>query len=197
MTLHARAQAYSQAFPDYPPLCVTDRWLYGIWEIGNNYRAKHSYYGEYPPSFLPRVASLFPDVWGPQMLHCFAGALDRTVCGVRIDLNPALQPTVAADAHTLPFMDGSFQLTLADPPYSTSDAARYNTPMVNRHRVMNELARVTAAGGWLVWLDTVLPMFRKREWRRCGAIGMVRSTNHRFRLVSIFQRMPLDAAKES
>ena len=43
-------------------------------------------------------------------------------------------------------------------------------------------------GGWLVWLDTQLPMYRKDQWTNVAQIGLVRSTNHRVRLVSIFQR---------
>jgi hypothetical protein len=39
-----------------------------------------------------------------------------------------------------------------------------------------------------VWLDQVWPMHRKDEWRTVGRILLQRSTNHRVRLVSIFER---------
>ena len=61
---------------------------------------------------------------------------------------------------------------------------------VRNNDVMREAARVTAPGGNLVWLDQKRPMFRKDQWRLWGAIGLVRSTNHRVRLVSIFERKP-------
>jgi len=41
----------------------------------------------------------------------------------------------------------------------------------------------------LVWLDTVWPMHRKAEWRTVGRILLQRSTNHRARIVSIFERV--------
>jgi hypothetical protein len=37
-----------------------------------------------------------------------------------------------------------YDLVLADPPYSTSDAERYGVPMVNRNKVMRELGMRTS-----------------------------------------------------
>ncbi|MND07635.1 hypothetical protein D3C83_297470 [compost metagenome] len=53
---------------------------------------------------------------------------------------------------------------------------------------MAAIARVTIVGGHLVWLDTTWPMHRKAEWRTVGRITIVRSTNHRVRMISIFER---------
>lgn len=41
----------------------------------------------------------------------------------------------------------------------------------------------------LVWLDVVWPMFRKSEWRTVGRITVIRSTNHRARIATIFERV--------
>jgi hypothetical protein len=43
-------------------------------------------------------------------------------------------------------------------------------------------------GAHVVWLDQVLPMFRKDTFSIEAVIGMVKSTNHRFRVVTIFKR---------
>ena len=32
-------------------------------------------------------------------------------------------------------------------------------------------------------------MFRKTELKMCGVIGMVKSTNHRFRVVTLFRKL--------
>ena len=53
-TLIERAQLYNEAYAKYPPLVWTDRWVYGVWMIGNNYRNKNQYYGEYPPGYTPK-----------------------------------------------------------------------------------------------------------------------------------------------
>jgi hypothetical protein len=50
------------------------------------------------------------------------------------------------------------------------------------------LYRAAPAGAHVVWLDQVLPMYRKDTWAVEAAIGMMKSTNHRFRLVTIFGR---------
>ena len=59
--------------------------------------------------------------------------------------------------------------------------------MIKRNTVMRALARVQP-GAHIVWLDQVLPMYRKVWFDIEGVIGMVKSTNHRFRVVTVFRR---------
>ena len=80
-----------------------------------------------------------------------------------------------------------YDLILADPPYSAADAEKYDVPMVNRGKVMRALRKVAKTGANLVWLDTCWPQHRKTEWKTWGTIGLVRSTMHRVRLVSMFR----------
>jgi hypothetical protein len=61
--------------------------------------------------------------------------------------------------------------------------------MVNRNKVVAQAAQLLEPGGFLVWLDMVLPMFRKDVFSIAGVIGLVRSTNHRFRCVVLFQKV--------
>lgn len=82
---------------------------------------------------------------------------------------------------------GRFDLILADPPYSAEDAVKYDCPAPNRGAITAALRKVAKPGGHLVWLDQVWPMHRKTDWQCWGQIGLVRSTNHRVRLVSIFE----------
>lgn len=51
-----------------------------------------------------------------------------------------------------------------------------------------EEVKVTKPGGHLVWLDVCWPMHRKVEWVTVGRIAIVRSTNHRVRMATIFER---------
>jgi hypothetical protein len=60
--------------------------------------------------------------------------------------------------------------------------------MVKRNVVMRSLAAGMTEGARVVWLDQVLPMYRKDEWDIEAAIGMYKSTNHRFRGITIFKR---------
>lgn len=191
-TLQQRADWYNLRFSRFRGSWLTVRgtMLSGMWILGANYRGS-GFYGSYPPGYLARVTALFPDVPRRSTLHVFSGSLTRRdAVGPRVDLNPARRPSVVATVYALPFALASVPLTIGDPPYSDEDAKRYGLPMVDRRRVLREVARVTEPGGFLVWLDTVMPMFRKDVWQWCGQIGIVRSTNHRYRMVSLFRRVP-------
>jgi len=61
--------------------------------------------------------------------------------------------------------------------------------MVKRNTVLKQAYKVLKKGGHLVWLDQVLPQYRKIELKPVGYIGMVKSTNHRFRVITIFEKL--------
>lgn len=159
----------------------------GTWIMGNNYRVRSGYYGGYPAGYLRRVKALFPDK--RQVLHLFSGAVDlRVFPGDTVDVNAVLRPTFVDDAQTLlsvPLSD--YDLVLADPPYSIEDAERYQVTMVKRNKVMRALRRLTP-GAHVVWLDQVLPMYRKDSFDIEAVVGLIRSTNHRFRVITVFRR---------
>lgn len=159
----------------------------GTWIMGNDYRVKSGYYGGYPAGYLKRIKALFPDKYLP--LHIFSGRVDQSVLpGATVDINDSLSPTFVDDAQSLSFVPlWAFDLILADPPYSVEDAEHYKTTMVKRNKVMDALSRCET-GTHVVWLDQVLPMYRKADWSMQAVIGMVKSTNHRFRVVTIFER---------
>ncbi len=161
----------------------------GTWIMGNDYRVKSGYYGGYPAGYLRRVAALFPD--RRRVLHIFSGQVDLAAMpGDTVDCNPALSPSFVADAHDLSRVPlTEYDLILADPPYSIEDAERYQTTMVKRNIVMRSLAAGMVEGARVVWLDQVLPMYRKDEWEIEAVIGIVKSTNHRFRVMTVFRRL--------
>ena len=155
--------------------------------MGNDYRVKSAYYGGYPAGYLKRIRALFPDKH--RVLHVFSGKVDLAALpGDTVDINPDLHPTYVDDAQTLTKVPlQSYDLILADPPYSVEDAERYQTTMIKRNTVMRALQAVSP-GSHIVWLDQVLPMYRKDAFAMDAVIGMVKSTNHRFRVVTIFRR---------
>lgn len=164
-----------------------DRRVVGTWIMGNDYRVKSGYYGGYPAGYLKRVKALFPDK--ERVLHLFSGKVDLSVFpGDTVDINPALNPTWLDDAQRLENVPlEEYDLVLADPPYSVEDCEHYGTSMVKRNVVMRALQRLPE-GAHVVWLDQVLPMYRKDAFALEATIGMWKSTNHRFRGVSIFRR---------
>ena len=185
--LSERASFYRETFPLWPSPNVEHGWLSAIWLMGNAYGGS-GYYGSYPGTYLRRILSLFPDA--EHILHLFSGSLPPGNY-VRFDLKDA---DVCEDAEQLGthFTQGQFDLILADPPYSQEDAVHYGTPMVNRNKVVKECAKVLQPGGFLVWLDQVYPMYRKTQLKPVGFIGIVSSTNHRFRVATLFERTQAD-----
>ena len=162
--------------------------IVGTWIMGNAYGVPSGYYGGYPHGYLKRVRALFPEK--EAALHVFSGRVDQSAWpGDTVDMNPEMEPTFLDDAQTLDTVPlHNYDIILADPPYSVEDAEHYKPTMVKRNKVMRALARCNP-GTHVVWLDQVLPMYRKVEWKIVGVIGMVKSTNHRFRVVTIFERI--------
>ncbi len=204
MTLQDRADAYTRAYPDWPaswPRVVQEQGrdvLYATWVIGNDYRNPTKYYGSYPKGYLDRLMALFPDVTDPQThggyrgegwlptLHAFAGSVPPGHY-VRCDLQGDVEARCSV-LHLPQRFGRDFFLEIADPPYSPADAEKYGTPMVDRRRAIAALAQVAQRGGFLAWLDTCWPMHSKREWLTVGRILIQRSTNHRARVLTLFER---------
>jgi hypothetical protein len=167
-----------------------DERIVGTWIMGNDYRVVNGYYGGYPYGYLKRIKALFPDAAAGKVLHLFSGRVEQSIIpGDTVDINAIFKPTYVDDAQRLAWVPVErYDLVLCDPPYSVEDAERYETTMVKRNRVMRSLGARLRAGAFVVWLDQVLPMFRKDQFDIRGVIGMVKSTNHRFRVVTIFER---------
>lgn len=190
MTWPERIENYNRVTGFPASLFVAgDGRVVGTWIMGNDYRVKSHYYGGYPAGYLRRVRALFPDK--ERGLHLFSGRVNTTEFpGITIDINRANAPDFVDNAEGItcvPINDRD--IVLADPPYSAEDASHYGAPMVNRNKVMADLAAKLSAGCHVVWLDQVLPMYRKDQFAIEAVIGMVKSTNHRFRVITIFRKL--------
>jgi hypothetical protein len=179
---------YHQVFKKYPKCLMESAGrVYGIWIIGNLYKRKEGYHGEYPPSYLKRVHALFPK--NNKVLHLFSGTIKDREEATTVDINPDLNPTIVDNvlnvSQHLP--RNSKNLIIADPPYSKKDATRYGVSLVNKKMVFREARKVAEEGAVLVWLDTQIPIFRKIEWNLLGIIGVSCGTNRVARFASIFQ----------
>ena len=161
----------------------------GTWILGNDYRVKSTYYGGYPAGYLKRIKSLFPDK--QNVLHLFSGKVDTAVFpGKTVDINAENNPDYIDDAQKLEKVPlEEFDLVLADPPYSVEDCDHYQTSMIKRNVVLKALGQRLPSGSHVVWLDQVLPMFSKKYFKIVAVIGMVKSTNHRFRVITVFEKI--------
>lgn len=190
MNLQDRIDNYAKVTKFPRSLFISeDGRIVGAWIMGNAYGVTSNYYGGYPAGYLKRIKALFPDM--ENTLHLFSGKVDlKTFPGDTVDINPDIKPTWVDDAQTLENIPlKKYDLVLADPPYSVEDAEHYKTTMVKRNKVMRALGKGLKKQVFVVWLDQVLPMYRKDQFKIIGVIGMVKSTNHRFRVVTIFQKV--------
>jgi len=161
--------------------------LYGHWMEGNFYKRAVDYYGAYPPSFLRRVYSLFPR--RGRVLHLFSGAVRKGDDEYTIDINPINMPDVVGDVHKVSnyFEEDFFSMIIADPPYDAKHAEVYGTKMPRTHIIMQELYTITQSAGYVVWLSTRPPLYRKVEWELAGLIGLHTGTNRVYRCVCIMK----------
>lgn len=208
LTIQDRARLYNestfgQRFPDSRFL-ISERWASATWILGNNYKSLSArdendqpYYGSYPPGWLKRMWTMFPDA--QHILHLFSGSLTptsaappHTACVIRVDRLAELKPDIVCDAEDFAshvMGRGHFDLIPADPPYTQADSMRYGVKLCNKRKVIDQCHKVLRPGGILLWMDQAQPMYSKKNWRWVGVISMYRSINHRIRGVMIFEKI--------
>lgn len=141
------------------------------------------YKGGFPLYFEQNLVQLlgYPE----KILHPFGGMAEF---GTRVDLNADLNPDVIADAHDLPFEDGSFDCVILDPPYSDEEADTiYKTPPLRPSVYTREAVRVLKEGGWLVVYTDKEPA-RPPRCNHTLRIVVVLRPHHRARICGVFQK---------
>lgn len=183
MDLQEKIDNYHKKYPNYSKLILNRNCIEGMWVMGNNYTTKTTFYGAYPYGYLDRIYTLF-NIVNDKTLHLFSGSIEEEDGIDRVDFKTGI------DAHTMGEIlpHNWYELILADPPYSIEDCNHYGCCMVKRNVVFNECFKILNKGGVLIWLDQVLPNYKKTDFDIIGRIGMVKSTNHRFRVITIFKK---------
>tara|TARA_R110001592_G_scaffold332330_1_gene615653 strand:- start:2816 stop:3376 length:561 start_codon:yes stop_codon:yes gene_type:complete len=183
--LKNKIEIYNKKFNKFPPsLFLSNNEIIGLWVMGNNYTTKTNLYGAYPHGYLDRITTLYPIIKN-KTLHLFSGSLPDNDDYDKVDYNTGF------DAHTMSDVlpNNFYELILSDPPYSIEDCDHYGCCMVKRNVVFNQCYKIMKKGGILIWLDQVLPQYKKIEFKINARIGMVKSTNHRYRVITIFEKL--------
>jgi hypothetical protein len=179
---------YHRIFKDYPKCLMESAGrVYGQYFIGNYYKRKNGYYGEYPPGYLKRIRALFPN--RKPALHLFGGTVEPEEDEFTVDINPERNPSVCCEATEIHkyFDKDTFEIIYADPPYSKVDAEKYGYAYPNKKMVLRACRKIAKQGSVLVWLDTSVPIFRKGEWNLLGMIGVFTGTNRVLRSATLFE----------
>lgn len=162
---------------------------YATWFLGNNYQNNTSYYGAYPPMYWKRIQTFLTET--DKVVHLFSGSLEKGNY-IRIDMNTDMNPDIVCKSEDLHnhIEANSIDVIFADPPYTKADSCiGYKGNFPNKKQTLHSCHKVLKPNGIVVWLDTCLPMFKKTEYKLIGVITIIISTNHRVRLVSIFQKV--------
>ena len=144
---------------------------------------KHRYQGGFPLHFEKKLIELLKPK--ELVLHPFGGMAEY---GIRVDINPEVDPDIFADAHYLPFKDNTFDLVICDPPYNEDYASKlYNSKKPSYKRYISEAVRVCKPGGFVVsyhWALTPRP-HGTAYYCRIFIGGRIW---HRPRVASVFQK---------
>jgi hypothetical protein len=111
---------------------------------------------------------------------------------ITFDIKSELKPTICDDVRNIKeYADvvSTIDLVIADPPYDKSDFQKYGVKPFNKNWVIRELGHIMKSGSFLAWLDTRIPMYSKKTWQLLRYIGVIVSTNHRIRCLSVYQKL--------
>lgn len=182
MDLQETINQYMKKYPK-SKLILSNGVIEGIFVMGNNYTTKSSLYGAYPYGYLDRIYTLFKPIKN-KTLHLFSGSIEEEDGIDRVDFKTGINAETMSEI--LP--ENYYERIYSDPPYSIEDCDHYGCCMVKRNVVFKECYKIMKKDGILIWLDQVLPNYRKIQFDIIGRIGMVKSTNHRFRVITIFKK---------
>lgn len=158
---------------------------------GNDYHNQSKYYGAYPPNYLKRLKLLFPNQ--NKVLHLFSGMTPKGTWNneISLDIKEELKPDIIGDATFLSNYKEELKetdLILSDPPY-LNNHIKYDTEKVHKVKVIKECAKILEKDGCLVWLDTIMPIWAKKDgWKIRGTIALLQSTNHQVRVITILEK---------
>lgn len=123
------------------------------------------------------------------ILHVCSGSVDKKE-GLRLDIDPQFSPDYLCNAEDMqPVEDNSFQLSFSDTPYNIDASDKYyGKAMINRSKVLKEMARVTKPNGLILILDQIMPVSPPKIIKRIGMIGVTSVPNLDMRILTILKK---------
>ena len=148
--------------------------------------SKSLYPGSFPLNFEKMLLDLLDlEPRSAKIIHVFGG---KPEIGETVDINPENNPTHVGDAHDLHFLnDNSYDLVIADPPYSQKESEEIFgvERKLERGKWIKEASRITKINGYLaLYHRLLLPRPPGFTWMYLIATRI----NHEGRLCGVFQK---------
>jgi hypothetical protein len=144
----------------------------GTWVLGSSFGTD----GDYPSGYVRRVRSLFPDK--QHVLHVYSDGRKDLAGDYAKHLPSLLNKPLE-----------NYDLVLCDPPYTKENSDRHGRPKTQRTKLLRAFGERLREGAHVVWLDQVMPTARRDLLEVEALVGMVKSAQHRFRLVTIYRKI--------
>ena len=179
----------NEVFSRYPKTIYDKGWIYGVWYCGKKFK-KAQLYGEYPATFFRRIKAMFSHIDEEKFLHLFSGTMGEDY-GITLDGSAKFNPNyvhVLTARNPLPFENNSFEIVLADPPYSQEHSQNYNLPYPTPELILKESMRILKPGGYFLLLHTMYPAYKRKEVSLVGLIAIITGFKSITRLLSIFRK---------
>lgn len=142
----------------------------------------------YPARFLLNLERTYPTE-GERLLHLFAGASDL---GDTVDLRPETGAKFIAPFDAVPVEPGSYDMVLADPPYTVGFAQRWESSLIGVPRpksVLAAAARYLRPGGLALILHViVIPAYKALGVRRLALHPVLCGPNNAIRVLNVLRR---------
>jgi len=126
---------------------------------------------------------------GLKVLSMFAGSSEL---GDTTDIRPETGAKIVAPYDHLPIPDNTYDLVLADPPYSCGFAKEWTThpdDLPKPKRILHEAARVTKPGGRIVILHIiVIPAYKTAGVSREALWAILCGPNNAIRVLNVFRK---------
>ncbi len=143
----------------------------------------------YPSRFLYNLERTYPTE-GKHLLHLFAGS---STLGDTVDARPEAGAVFVASFDAVPVEDGSYDMVLADPPYTVGFAQRWESTLEGVPRpkaILRAAARYLGVGGLALILHViVIPAYKELGVRRVALHPVLCGPNNAIRVLNVLEKM--------
>jgi len=152
--------------------------------------------GAFPAGFLGRLKIAFLQVYPKkryEIAHVCAGRVPKTE-GITIDIDIKNKPNILANAEDFakPFLKRfkKVKWSIADPPYNPRRAKEYyNQKLLNKHKMLVEMSKITKIGGYIAILDQYSLNAYPKNLKKIAIIGVTSVPNPDVRVFTVWKKM--------